>query len=331
MDAVDRITPPPHPGQRLVVRHLLPDGSATDVTGWLEQLGAESLEVTDHQGRSVRIERRTVVAARRVPTARGGRDPRRTSAEELEQVTLSGWLADSEPLGEWTLRAAGGFTGRANSCLAVGDPGINISTAADRIVGFARSHGIAPLAQVVSGSAAETGLHGVGWRETYVPTDVLAARLGDLLGTSTPDPRVRVSDEPTPEWTSAYQRSRPDDADPEVLRRILAGRPPTGLASAGGHGGLVAIGRGHVAAGWLGLAALWTEPEHRRRGWATAVVLALGHWGARSGARQVYLQVAQQNEPAHRAYERLGFRLHHSYRYLAPAGERGADEAAAPS
>ena len=28
-----------------------------------------------------------------------------------------------EPLGEWTLRAGGGFTGRANSCHAVGDPG----------------------------------------------------------------------------------------------------------------------------------------------------------------------------------------------------------------
>jgi hypothetical protein len=45
----------------------------------------------------------------------------------LERRALPGWLALHEPLGEWTLRAAGGFTGRANSCLAVGDPGARSS------------------------------------------------------------------------------------------------------------------------------------------------------------------------------------------------------------
>ena len=68
------------------------------------------------------IERSKIIAARRVPAAAGGPDPRRISAADLQRHALLGWLAWHEPLGEWTLRAGGGFTRRANSCHAVGDP-----------------------------------------------------------------------------------------------------------------------------------------------------------------------------------------------------------------
>ena len=92
------------------------------------------------------IERSMIIAARRAPAAAGGPDPRRISAADLQRHTLPGWLAWHEPLGEWTLRAAGGFTGRANSCHAVGDPGVPIQQAADQIIALRgrprhRSHG----------------------------------------------------------------------------------------------------------------------------------------------------------------------------------------------
>ena len=114
-------------GERWVVRHRLPDGSATDVIGWLEAVDATSVRLSVVGGAIRVIERMTIVAARRVPPAAGGPHPRRISAEDLERHTLPGWLALHEPLGEWTLRSAGGFTGRANSCLAVGDPGVPIA------------------------------------------------------------------------------------------------------------------------------------------------------------------------------------------------------------
>ena len=77
--------------------------------------------------------------------------------------------------------------------------------------------------------------------------------------------------------------------------------------------------RGHLAGGWLGVAALWTDPAHRRQGLATAVLRGLGRWAARRDARWCYLQVDAANAGAHAAYERLGFALHHRYRYLAPS------------
>ena len=38
------------------------------------------------------------------------------------------------------------------------------------------------MAMVVTGSAEEQALRGLGWVDTYVPTQVLVARLADVLG-----------------------------------------------------------------------------------------------------------------------------------------------------
>ncbi len=49
------------------------------------------------------------------------------------------------------------------------------------------------------------------------------------------------------------------------------------------------------------------------------MIIGLGHWAARQGARYGYLQVASANEEAIAAYERLGFAATTSYHYLGPA------------
>ncbi|SDR97955.1 Acetyltransferase (GNAT) family protein [Friedmanniella luteola] len=309
---------PAAPGQRWVVRHRLPDGSATDVTGWVDQLAPGHVHLGTADGQRHVVDRSTVLAARRAPAAAGGPPPERTSADELEHLSVPGWLALAEPLGEWTLRAGGGFTGRANSCHAVGDPGVDVAEAARRVVAHAAAHGIPPLASVVDGGEPEAALRGLGWVDAYVPTDVLAVRLADLLGTAPPDARARVTLDLEVGWWNAYGESRPNDADPGLLRLVLAGHPPRAFGSTGDPARPTAIGRGHLSGAWLGCAALWTRPEDRRQGLATAVLRRLGHWAARHGARYAYLQVATANAEAHAAYERLGFRRHHAYRYLAP-------------
>ena len=151
------------------------------------------------------------------------------------------------------------------------------------------------------------------------------------MGDDLPDSRVIITDELDEAWWAAYGRSRPDesnpairtDADPTLLRMILDGHPPRAFAAVPGpyDAGLAGIARGHVSAGWFGVASVWVDPDHRRRGLGSAMIHALGHWAARRGARNAYLQVAQQNTGTRDAYGRLGFVLHHSYRYLqAPTG-----------
>ena len=57
-----------------------------------------------------------------------------------------GWRAPEEAsLGNWLLRAAEGFTGRANSALAVGDPGLPLAGAVDEAEAWYRARGLPPM------------------------------------------------------------------------------------------------------------------------------------------------------------------------------------------
>jgi N-acetylglutamate synthase len=312
------------PGERWVVRCRLPDRSATDVIGWIEALDATSVRLSSIDQASHVIERSKIIAARRAPAAAGGPDPRRISAADLQRRALPGWLAWHEPLGDWTLRAGGGFTRRANSCHAVGDPGMPIRQATEQIIRFAFAHDIPPLAQAIEDSPEENALRRLGWMRTDRPTAVLVSRLADFLADRPAEPAVMITVALEADWEQAYQHSRPNSADPAIVRMILDGNPPRAFAAvaaqeADDHSELVAIARGHRNEDWLGLAAIWTRPDHRRRGVATAMMTALGHWAARQGARYVYVQMATVNEPAVATYGRLGFVPHHSYVYLTPA------------
>ena len=211
-----------------------------------------------------------IIAARRAPAAAGGPDPLRISAVDLQRHTLPGWMAWHEPLGEWTLRAAGGFTGRANSCHAVGDPGVPIQQAAERIITFAAAHLITPMAQVIEGSPEEQALRDLGWIERSTSlqwSSSLAWPNSCVIGLVIP--LCRSSKRSKPEWEQAYQQSRPNSADPDVVRMILNGNPPRAFATVAGeraddHPEPVAIARGHRSESWLGLASIWTIADHRR-------------------------------------------------------------------
>jgi N-acetylglutamate synthase len=311
------------PDERWAVRYWLPGGPATDVIGWIEALDSTTIQLATLDSTSQVIERSMIIAARRAPAAAGGPDPRRISAHDLQRHALRGWLAWHEPLGEWTLRAGGGFTGRANSCHAVGDPGLPTQEAAERIMTFAVAHDIAPLAQVIEDSPEESALRGLGWVSTYQPAAVLVSRLADFLEGRPAPPAAQIREHLEPDWEQAYQRSRPHSADPTIVRMILENSPPRAFAAVpvhapNDHSELIAIARGHRSDDWLGFAAIWTRVDHRQRGLATAMMAALGHWAARQGARYAYVQVATINESAIAAYTRLGFVTHHRYLYLAP-------------
>ncbi len=291
----------------------------TDAVGEVA-LDGPDLVVTTRKG-PVRIAAADVVAARVVPPP----VPRRASwaaVARLEELCADAWPALSdERMGAWRLRAAGGYTGRANSTLALGDPGVPVPRALDAVREFSAQHGIPPVVSAPQGSRWDRAVAAQGWvldvgHAAGAEVAVLVADLGELTGDS--GWSVELPDRPSDDWWALGLRGgSPSPAQRHVLDP--GGRPPTAFALARATDGAPAGQlRATVVTDHLHLSWLLVAPEHRRRGLATALTAAVAAWGRERGARWGVLQVALHNEPARTLYARTGWTEHHRYRYLVP-------------
>jgi N-acetylglutamate synthase len=246
--------------------------------------------------------------------------------EDLERVAARGWRAPEEDtLGSWLLRAGGGFTGRANSVLVVGDPGMPLPDAVDVVGRWYDERGLQPCAALpgVQSRAADAAFAAAGWAGGG---DVLVLT-APVRPAPVPDVPVRLSPGPDDAWLAGYRSSGP--ALPPVAREILTNARDVVFASVAPDAEPAppaAVARGALTDGWLGVTAVAVAEQHRRRGLATAVMAALQGWAAERGAHSVYLQVTADNTAARSLYRRAAFIEHHRYRY-----RRRVDRPASPA
>ncbi len=108
----------------------------------------------------------------------------------------------------------------------------------------------------------------------------------------------------------------PERRHKPFLRQILTNiTPPRSFGAVCMDGRPVSVGITVVERGWAGLFEIATALEFQRQGHATSLILNLLAWAKSQGARDAYLQVVCDNEPAIRLYEALGFRTSYSYWY----------------
>lgn len=239
----------------------------------------------------------------------------------LELAANDAWPAPvQERLGDWVLRAADGWTGRANSALAVGDPGRPLPAAVDAVRQWYAARGRPALINTPLPLAAPLGrvLDEHGW-SAGPPVLVQTAALTTLLDAAGPTPAgpatVELAGEPSDPWlaVAAARKSGLPAAAWHVLTAVDRVRFAHGYAD---DGELLAVARGTVTGGgrWLGLFLVEVLPAARRRGLARQLIWELAEWGAGLGADRCFLQVLADNTPAVTLYRRLGFTTHHSYR-----------------
>ncbi|WP_293786437.1 GNAT family N-acetyltransferase [uncultured Aeromicrobium sp.] len=304
-------------GRRVTIRAVTgrtgPSGGPqfTDTVGRLIRVEPAHLVIERRDGSIRLVPRAAVVAAKRIPSRPKRRRPALgVSAEDLMRITSRGWPAvHSAPLGEWELRAAHGFTGRANSAAVHGDPGVPFAAALHAIITFAERHGVPPAAQVVVGSPWHERFLEAGWKPLRDARPGAIVQVADLAA-ALPDPDVQIEPSAGEAWLARYGRVD----DPAVARAVLEGPERVGFAMLED----VAIGRVVVTGEWAGLAAVEVAAEHRRRGLARRIVAAALAWAAQRGADKAYLQVSADNIAALRLYEHFGFTTHHEYVYLQP-------------
>lgn len=315
-------------GQRVVVRCFVkgqtgPSGGPafTDVLGVLEEWTDEVISVRRKTGETVLIRHDSIATAKPVPPRASVRH--RISADSLERVCAAGWQAPTtEALGDWLLRAGGGFTGRANSTLIAGDPSRPLPQALEEVQTFYSRHQLPALAQVIVDSPWLDRLTDCGWikarpGEGDALVQVASVSQARRVGRSrpdTPEPVVEVSDHLTADWMERYGRTA--GLDDSIVRAILTSGDKVAFAHAG-HPAR-AIGRAVLTGDWVGLSAVEVDECHRGSGLGSAVVDVLLEWAASLGATSAYLQTLGGNVGALALYRDYGFTTHHSYRYLRP-------------
>jgi N-acetylglutamate synthase len=241
----------------------------------------------------------------------------KVSIADLERVAALGWRAPEESsLGDWVLRAAEGFTGRANSVLAIGDPGLPIDAAIAQARGWYAERGLSTLISTAfpvgrpDASEVDRFLRDHGWpvlRGAIVMTASAEAVARQADG-------VEVRDEPDEDWLDLYRYR--GERPPPISRRLLNSAPWQAFGSVRLDGHTVAIGRVAVAAAWAGLTAIEVAPNYRRRGLGRLVTQALlAAAMTRDDVSGVYLQVDDTNSAARALYRQLGFADHHAYHY----------------
>jgi N-acetylglutamate synthase len=323
-------------GRRVSVRRIvgMSDGRPVfaDVVGELTAWDDGVLTVVGRDARAVRIDERAVFAAKAVPPPPVRRGDRAVAAHlavdraELRRTAARGWPAtETARLGGWTLRAAGGFTRRANSVLPESDPGLPLDlpldVALERVRDWYAGFGLPALVQTDVEEPLDAELAARGWT-AHAPALFQTAPLAPLVDDAAAAAAgVRLSREPGDGWLARYHRVT-DPALAPTARAVLTGGPSVWFATVPGADGEppAAIGRCAVDGRWAGLAALEVAPEHRRRGLATAVSAALARAAVEEGAQLAYLQVEPDNEAAIRLYQRLGFVTHHRGHYRRQPG-----------
>lgn len=342
-------------GKRVSVRrwgeHAAESEKFTDTVGVLTSWDDGVLLITRRDGLSVRIQESSLVAGRVVParhpatTPHGGSPgaerleaPSRHAATaparrrgpaasygELARVTGRAWQpAELKRLGAWELRAASGFTRRANSVLPLGDPGLPLDEALAVVQRWYAARGLPAYVQTATGAEGTqerlcAELAARGWTRE-VTAELWIGPLALVADREAPGVVLsRTADEA---WLARYRRKGMSEA----AHKVLSGGPSVWFAAVPGAPGTppAAVGRGVVDGRWAGFAAVEVDPARRRQGLASAVMAALARQALEEGASAAWLQVETDNEGARVLYAKLGFRAHHAYHhYREPDSPRG--------
>lgn len=321
-------------GNRVVVRYRLTDGSRERATDYVGELIARNRDflIVDTRTERVKLIRADVLAAKDVPPAASHAGPahRRVSVDDLQKLMAKGWVATTQSgLGDWVLRSASGYTGRANSVLVVGDSTLPVDKAIDFSERWYAERDASALFQLPGEQGFEVADHPVGaallergyvagaGRPDWDRVLVMTAPSAGVPSLTTESAPVQAEGVLSPEWLMTYAEQRP--VVPGVTEAVLSGsegqlflsvRHPSGR-------GIIALARMAIHPGWGGIYGVWVHPEHRRQGLATAMTSAMALVAKENTMAALYLQVSGDNADAISLYESLGFSVHHEYTYLA--------------
>ncbi|TDZ83708.1 putative acetyltransferase [Mycobacteroides salmoniphilum] len=286
----------PEIGARVAIRSRRPAGSAPPFTDTVGELMATdpAVRILHKSGAVVDISAADIVSVRVLPPVPVlNRDIR--SAQRAAAFAWPG--IEHDWVDGWFVRASGGHTHRGNSAVPLEH------SASPRSLGdVAAWYSEQRLPTLLC--LPDRLIHPPDELATSGETVVMVRDLGAARSEPLPS-------DPSSGWLALHGDNHPLTVP--VLTAVVDGT--LGFAAVTDNGPAVAIARGAVTEGWLGISAVQVAETHRRRGLARQVCDVLLGWGAAQGARRAYVQVRAENTAALALYPTLGFTEQHRYRY----------------
>ena len=304
-------------GQRLTLRLRDLEGGYRDLVGILESattIRKRSGEIVQFDPSQIAI----VHPIKEVPQKAGTGAPLSLRIAELEALSTQTWPPrEIKNVGSWQLRISDGVTYRANSVFvsgppSFGDPGFEIDQAIEQVEKIYAEANLPAVFHLVHPMYQEFAdyLINKGWKErvgaafmvydiegTLDISETLSAKKLTLLN----------EDAPTPEFLALHSD--------EILETIMNSYPARYL-SLRSDGVTVATARMAISSSWAIVTRLIVAESHRRQGLAEILMQAAISISLSEGANKICLQVDRSNSGAQALYDKLGFRVHHTYSFI---------------
>jgi GNAT superfamily N-acetyltransferase len=237
----------------------------------------------------------------------------------LEDIGADAWPAATTVwLEGWRLSLDAGVTRRANSVLPNVAPPIDADALIDEAEQRYRARRLCPCFKLTAASEPtdlDRRLERRGYRAEGHSL-VLVAETRAVVAPHAPEVAIILDDRPTEAWLDACwpaaQYAAERSARQAIVERL---RLPRAFALARRDGALAGAALAVADRNWVGLTAVHTLPEQRRRGVARCLLAALADWARDQCVAHLYLQVERDNSPARRLYAGLGFSEAYNYHY----------------
>jgi len=304
-------------GQRLTLRLHDPDGGYRDLVGVLESattIRKRSGEIVEFDPRQIAI----VHLITDVPQRAGMGAPLSLRIAELEALSTRTWPPrEIKEIGKWQIRISDGLTYRANSVFVsgtppFGEPGLELDAAIEQVEKIYADAQLPAVFHLVHPMYQEFTdyLLSRGWKEkvgaAFLVCDIDSTR--DITQTlKQRDLTLLNEDAPTPEFLALHSD--------EILESIMNSYPARYL-SLRSKGATIATTRIAVSESWALTTRLIVADSHRRQGLAELLMQAATTISHADGANKMCLQVDRSNSAALALYEKMGFRIHHTYSFI---------------
>jgi ribosomal protein S18 acetylase RimI-like enzyme len=239
----------------------------------------------------------------------------------IEELAMNAWPAETiQIMDGWRLRFNHGITRRTNSVWPNEFGGrVPLEIRMRAVESFYERRGLPARFQITPAQLPQ-GLDDILEARGYTihaRTAVQTARTTDVLARTHSHLPVHIVEGADPDWFQAYAAAEAFDTLAAEVRWNTLRRtgPRDAYALLRANGQPVGVGRGVLERGRVGIFGMSTHPEHRRQGYATAVLHALARWASENGAEDMYLQVEMHNTGAQALYARAGFETLYHYYY----------------